>query len=132
MKHVAAFFLFFVPLWWLWQLLSGEWNHYEWIAGTGAAAVGATLGELARSRAEAHGSTTASTVASIPSALGMVFVDFGIVMWALCTGRSGTFRPADAAGAWPAYIATLSPNAYVTGGRTTHHLVPVQKSQDPV
>lgn len=133
MKHVAAFFLFFAPLWWLWQLLSGEWNHYEWIAGTGAAAIGATLGELARTRAGAHGSTTTwSTLANVPTALGMVFVDFAIVVYALLTRRSGTFRRAGARDAWPAYLASLSPNAYAVDAGTTHHLIPVQKSQEPV
>jgi hypothetical protein len=131
-QHAAAFVLWFVVLWWLWQLLSGEWGRYGWIAGAAAAAVGATLGELARTRAEAHGATTWTTVASIPSALGMVFVDFGIVLYALFTRRSGKFEQANAAAAWPAYLATLSPNAYVVGDQVTHHLVPNKKSQEPV
>ena len=132
--HAAAALplLFFVPLWSLWQLLNGEWGRYGWIAGAAAATIGATLGELVRSRAEAGASVAASTIASIPSALGMVFVDFGIVVWALLLRRRGAFRDADAVEALPAYVASISPNAYVVDDGTTHHLVPNPKSQDPV
>lgn len=36
MKHVAAFLISFVVLWWTWMLLVGEWNDYAWIARSGA------------------------------------------------------------------------------------------------
>lgn len=145
MKHVAAFFLFFVPLWWLWQLLSGEWSHYEWIAGAGAAAIGALLAEIVRARARGNGAVPAAILRSAPSALGMVLVDFALVLRAIVTRTEGVFltnetsetRP-ERRRAWAEYVATISPNAYVieidpeTGRALTHHLVPFQKSQDPV
>ena len=145
MKHAAAFLLFFAALWWLWQLLAGEWNQYEWIAGAGAAAVGAAIGEIARTRARARGSIAWSLVASIPSALGMVVVDFAVVVRALATRRSGSFHQSQTAvagrqqsRAWGAYLASLSPNAYVleidreSKVVLTHHLVHRPKSQAPV
>lgn len=144
MKHVAAFLLFFVALWWFWMLLVGEWNHTEWIAATAAAAVGAAIGEVARTRAAAAPGMPLRMLASVPSALGMVVVDFALVMWALLVRRPGAFRTtaSDVAGderlrAWATYVATLSPNAYVldfdpeAGTVLTHHLVPLQKSQEP-
>ena len=51
MKHVRAWALAWVVLWWLWVLLAGEWNRAEWIAAAGAATIAATLGEIARTRA---------------------------------------------------------------------------------
>lgn len=145
MKHVAAWLLFFVALWWLWLLLAGEWNRTEWIAAAGAAAIGATIGEIARTRARAAVGLPRDVMASIPSALLMVFIDFGIVMWALLTGAEGSFRHGStrvarnaSTRAWAAYVATFSPNAYVLDidreGRVaeTHHLIPFDRSQDPV
>jgi multisubunit Na+/H+ antiporter MnhE subunit len=143
-KHVAAFLLFGVVLWWLWLLLAGEWNRTQWIAATGAAAIAAFVAEVARTRARSRPALPLRLLASVPSALGMVLVDFGLVLWALVAGRRGEFRTtdSDAAGdeqsrAWAAYIATISPNAYVidfdpdAGTVLTHHLVPKQASQDP-
>jgi hypothetical protein len=131
-RRVAAWLVLFVVLWWLWQLVSGEWSRSEWITGAAAAAIAATLGEIARSRAGPAERASWHTIAALPPALGMVFVDFGIVVYALFTRRRGSFRAAHAADALPAYIATLSPNAYVVDERTTHHLVPNPKSQEPV
>lgn len=132
MKHAAPFLLFFAVLWWLWQLLGGEWSRYEWIAGACAAAIGATLGEIARTRAAAGSAPSWRALAGIPSALGMVFVDFAIVLYALVTRRVGSVRSADADDPVRAYLATLSPNAYPIDERTVHHLVPNRRSQDPV
>jgi hypothetical protein len=131
-KHAAAFLLFFVPLWWLWIVLAGEWNHTEWIAASGAAAIGAALGEVARTLARARPGVSPKMLVNVPSALGMFFVDFAILLWALAARSAGTFRDADAADAWKAYLATFSPNAYVVDDSSTHHLVPLQKSQEPV
>lgn len=143
-KHAAAFFVWFVVLWWLWQLLAGEWNATEWIAGAGAAVIAGAIAEAARHRAGAAPGAPVQLIRSAPSALGMVFVDFALVMWALFLRRGGSFRTTDtdAAGdeqqrAWATYLATISPNAYVididaeTGSVLTHHLVPLQASQDP-
>lgn len=145
MKHAAPFLLFFLTLWWLWQLLAGEWSRDEWIAGAGAAAIAATLGEIVRSRAHAGAAMPSAILRSVPSAVAMVFVDFALILRGLATRSEGVFLTNETAvarperqRAWAEYIATLSPNAYVleidpeTRRALTHHLVPLQKSQDPV
>ncbi len=133
MKHVAAFFLFFVTLWWLWLLLVGEWNHQEWIAATVVAAVAATVGEVARTRAEAHPTEGIAKVATLYSLIPIIVVDFALLMWALFTRprRDGSFRPADATDPWTAYLATLSPNAYVVSEHELHRLLPFDRSETP-
>jgi hypothetical protein len=144
-RHVLGWLAAFVATWWLWMLLAGEWNHTEWIAATAAAFVAATIGEAARSRARAAPGLPLHLVASVPSALGMVFVDFGIVLAALVRRREGTFvrgwteTAANAqTRAWGEYVATISPNAYVvdidgeTGVAVVHHLIRYQRSQEPV
>ena len=142
---MRGWFAAFVATWWLWMLLAGEWNHTEWIAATATAAVAATLAEIARSRADAVPGTPLALLASIPSALGMVFVDFAIVTVALVRRDEGVFvrtrtRTARNAQtrAWGEYLATISPNAYVvdidtkTGIALVHHLVEHSRSQEPV
>ena len=84
-----------------------------------------------RTRARVSAGPTAASLAAIPSGVGMVFVDFFVVIGAVVRRRNGTFRTADARDPWRAYLATLSPNAYVIDDETTHHLVPLQKSQEP-
>lgn len=142
MKHVAPFLLFFFTLWWLWQLLTGEWSRYEWIAGAAAAAVAAVLAELAVSRTEGRAAVPRAALTAVPSALGMVFVDFAIVMRALVQRRRGALRETPFEHpdttpyrAWLAIVADWSPNAYIVdigGGRTlSHHVVPNDPSQRP-
>jgi hypothetical protein len=143
-KHAAAFLVWVVVLWWLWQLLVGEWSHYEWIAAGGAAVVAAAIGELARSRGGVAAPLPWQVVKGAPAALGMVFWDFATVMLVLARRGSGRFRrttlklPNDPPHrAWGMVVADYSPNAYVVdiaddGTVLTHHLVPRQISQDPV
>jgi hypothetical protein len=141
-KHAAAFFLFFVPLWWLWQLISGEWSRYEWIGGALAAAGAAVLAELAVSRTEGRAVVPPAILRGVPSALGMVFVDFAIVLGALVRRREGVLRESrfqhpddEPHRVWAAIAGDWSPNAYVIdigNGRTlTHHLVEREPSQRP-
>lgn len=141
-KHAAAFVLWFVVLWWLWQLLVGEWSHYEWIFAAGAAIVAAIIGELAVSRTSGRAPVPLAVVKGAPSALGMVFVDFAIVMRALVERRQGVIRetpfehPDDEPHrAWAAIAGDWSPNAYVIdigdGRSLTHHMVPRDASQRP-
>jgi hypothetical protein len=141
-KHVAAFFLFLLTLWWLWQLLVGEWSRYEWIAAAGAAVVAAAIAELAVSRTGGRAPLPLAIVRGAPSALGMVFVDFAIVMSALLRRREGVVRhtkfphpDSGAFRAWAAIAGDWSPNAYVIdiadGTSVTHHLVPNEPSQRP-
>jgi hypothetical protein len=141
-RHVAAFLFFWLAAWWLWQLFAGEWGRYQWFYGAGAATVAAAIAELAVTRASARAHFPWEIVKSAPSALGMVFVDFGIVMWALVRRREGTFRTVSFEypdttpyRAWATIVADYSPNAYVldiSDGKTvTHHLVPNPPSQEP-
>jgi hypothetical protein len=141
-KHVAAVLLFFIVLWWLWQLLTGEWSHYEWIAGAGAALVAGVLAELAVSRTEGRAPVPIAIITGAPSALGMVFVDFAIVLGALVQRREGVLRettfehPDDEPHrTWATIAGDWSPNAFVIDigeGRTlSHHLVPKDASQRP-
>lgn len=142
MKHAAAFLLLWVPLWWLYQVLVGEWGRYPWEYGAGTATVGAAVAELALTRSGARARFPWEIVKAAPSALGMVFVDFGIVMWALVRRREGVFRTTTfrhpdttAHRAWATIVGDYSPNAYIVdisdGETETHHLVRNQPSQEP-
>lgn len=137
MKHAAPFVFWFVALWWLWMLLVGEWNHQEWIAAACVAAVAATVGEVARTRAEAHPLRGIARVVELHSVVPMIVVDFGLLMWALLralmTRRipDGSFRPCEATDPWTAVLATFSPNAYVLDEHELHRLVPFAKSEEP-
>jgi hypothetical protein len=141
-KHVAAFFLFFLTLWWLWQLLVGEWNRYEWIAAVAAAAVASAIAELAVTRTRGRAALPYAVVRAAPSAFGMVFVDFAIVMRALVQRRKGVVRrtkfphpDTESFRTWAAIVGDWSPNAYVIdiadGTSVTHHLVVNEPSQRP-
>jgi hypothetical protein len=145
-SHLRAWLCLFVVLWWLWMLLVGEWNHYEWIAATAAAAVAATIGEVARTSANVHARIPLSTLRSGWGALLVVFSDFAIVIWALFAGTRGTFRrrTAPVAGddpeavgirVWTNLLADYSPNAYVVsleeGEALLHELVPRRRSEEP-
>jgi hypothetical protein len=139
--------------WWLWLLFAGEWNRYEWIAAAGAATVATGLTELARARTGVRASVPLRLLSEVWSAIGMVFVDFAVVMWALVRGLvrreapRGTMRrraspatgsDASAVGlrAWVTILADFSPNAYVVdmdGDHVLmHDLVPLRKSEEPV
>jgi multisubunit Na+/H+ antiporter MnhE subunit len=144
-----------VALFWLWLLLAGEWNAYEWVAGASAATVAATAGEVIRARAGRRARLSPRRLADVRLALPMVFVDFGIVMWALVRSVArrrvvrGVFRAREyrAGGrdptsvgrrAWVALLADYSPNAYIVdldAERNVvllHDLVPFRRSEEPV
>jgi len=145
-RHIRSWLAFFVALWWLWLLLVGEWNRYEWIAATAAAAVAATIAEIARAAAGVHARIPLTWLRRGWSAFLVVFSDFAIVMLALARRPSGTFRrraaPAegddpDSVGirVWTSLLADYSPNAYVIelekGETLVHDLVPRRRSEKP-
>jgi multisubunit Na+/H+ antiporter MnhE subunit len=151
-RHLRAWALGFVALFWLWIALAGEWNAYEWVAGAAAAAVAAAIGELARTRAGVSARLPLARLRDLGLALAMVFADFAILMGALArsavqrTPVRGRFRshPFAAGGddpvsrgvrAWVAAVATLSPNAYVVeidrDRVLLHDLVPNRRSERP-
>jgi hypothetical protein len=153
-KHVGPWIASWLALFWLWLLLVGEWNRQEWIAAACAATIAATLAEVARSRAQVHARVPLRWVAKAASVPLMIFVDFGIVVWALLASAArrevvrGVFRshefPAGGADpasqgirAWTAVAATYSPNAYVIELEPerqlalVHDLVPYRRSEEP-
>ena len=151
MKHVAPWLAWWLALFWLWMLLVGEWNHVEWIAAAIAAAIAASLAEFARVRTGFSVRLSAGDLVVLPKALGMVFVDFGILTWALLLSVvrrqvvRGEFvsRKADVgesvgARAWTVLVAAYSPNAYVvdldpeTRQVLLHDLVRNRASEEPV
>lgn len=128
MKHVLAWAAWWIPLFWLWFLLVGEWNRQEIVAAAISASIAASLAEYARVRTGFHAHVPLRGLADLAQALGMVVVDFRIVIWALVTsvarrrvvrGRLVSReleRKRDAAGvgprAWAVLLACYSPNAY--------------------
>ncbi len=154
MRHVFAWLAAWAALFWLWLLLAGEWNRQEWIAAACAATVAATLGEIARTRAGVHPRVPWRWVAAAWTVPAMIFVDFGIVVWALVASLlrrevvRGAFRAHDfpaggddpesaAVRAWVGLVATYGANAYVVdleperGLSLVHDLVPYRASEKP-
>jgi multisubunit Na+/H+ antiporter MnhE subunit len=143
-RHIRAWLVFWLVLFWLWMLLAGEWNRIEWIAAACAAAVAATIAEVARTRANAGVRVPLAWVAKAATVPLMVFVDFGIVMWALARRRSGQVRerPSPATGSagirfWANLTANYSPNSFIIdldpdrGSVLVHDLVPFRRSEEP-
>jgi len=153
-KHVFAWVAWWLALFWLWFLLVGEWNRQELVAAAAAATLAASVAEYARVRTGFHARLPLRVLAELPQALGMVFVDFGIVTWALMAsiarrrivrGRLVTREIAGGAAvlrgvgprAWTVLVACYSPNAYPidvdpeTGIVLLHDLVPSRRSESP-
>jgi hypothetical protein len=153
-RHASLWLVWALALFWLWMLLVGEWNGYEWVAAACAAAVAGAVLEAIRSL---DGLTAIVPLRRIPpvlSALAMVPVDFGIVTLVLVRSifrrriATGEFvvreskvvrRGARGRGdqAWTTLVANFSPNAYVIAfeddGATVvlHDLVPNPSSESP-
>lgn len=155
MKHVLAWVGWWLALFWLWMLLVGEWNREEWVAAAIAAAIAASLAEFARVRTRFAARIPLRDVAVLIKALGMVFVDFGIVVWALLVSivrrrvvrgdfvsreveRGTAVTRGVGPRAWAVLVASYSPNAYVVDldpkSRRVllHDLVPNRASEEPV
>jgi hypothetical protein len=143
-------------LWWLWQLLVGEWNASEWIAGAGAATVATAVGAAAWKLGGRRVSLRSEWVWRSWSVLPMVLVDFGILVYALVRSLArrrpvtGVFvaktvdelrgRGDRAAGArvFAVLASMYSPNAYVVdadaddGTVLLHDLVRNPPSESPL
>jgi multisubunit Na+/H+ antiporter MnhE subunit len=153
-KHVVPWLAWWLVLFWLWFLLVGEWNTQELVAAAIAATIAASLAELARTSTRFSARIPLRALGDLPGALGMVVVDFGIVIWALLAsivrrrvvrGRlvsrrfDGGVAAAPGVGprAWAVLVATYSPNAYpidVDPEKQTvllHDLVPYGPSERP-
>jgi len=129
-KQVASWLGWWLALFWLWLLLAGEWNRELVVAAAIAAAVAASVAEFARVRTGFAAPLPLRLLADLPSALGMVVVDFGILartlLASLVRGRiaRGEFVSREAPSgswvtsgpgprAWTMLVASFSPNAYV-------------------
>jgi hypothetical protein len=150
-KHVAAGIAMWLALFWLWLLLAGDWNRIEIIAAACGAAVAATIGEIARSRAGVEPRLPLVWVARAWSVPHQIFVDFWIVTVALARSlvsrrivrgefRAHRFPAKEGQGvrAWAVWAAQFSPNAYVVEVDAerelvlVHDLVPNRSSEKPV
>jgi hypothetical protein len=152
-KHVVAWVAWWLALFWFWLLLVGQWNREELVAAAIAAAVAASLAELARARTSFSARIPLGGVADLPQALGAVFVDFGILVRVLAVSvirrrivrgelysRELTHRSrAEGTGAraWTTIVASYSPNAFVldidpeTRRVLLHDLVRRRSSEEP-
>lgn len=130
MKHVFAWLGWWVALFWLWLLLVGEWNREQLVAAAIAAAIAGGVAELARSRTGFAAPLPLRVLAEVPQALGMVVVDFGILVWELLASvgrrrvgrgelvsrelpRGSWVTQGTGPRAWTVLVASYSPNAYV-------------------
>lgn len=154
MKYVFAWLAWWLGLFWFWFLLVGEWNRQELVAAAVAATIAASLAEYGRTRTGFRARVSLRGLVDLPQALCMVFVDFGIVVWALVKsvarrrvvrgqlvsrefagGAAGT--EGVGARAWTTLVASYSPNAYpidVDPQKRTvllHDLVRYRRSESP-
>jgi hypothetical protein len=148
-RRAVAWALWWAALWWAFVFLAGDWNRIEWIAAACVATVGATLAKGARALAGVRLGVPLERLLHVPSALAMVFVDFGILVAALVRslarrevvrGRfvAREYQPGGSPhDAWTVLVAGLSPNAYVVnvdderGVVLLHDLVPNRNSEKP-
>ena len=144
LANAGALLAWWIALFWLWLLLVGEWDRYEWIAGAGAGALAATAAEVVRRSASLSVRVPLRRVAQAWRIPFMVFADFGLLAYALArtvAGRRavhGVFRadrfPAGGddprslgTRAWLTITATYSPNSYVVDISRKHDTVLVHQ-----
>jgi hypothetical protein len=153
-RRGAACLAAWTALFWFWMLLVGEWNVMELVAAAVAATLAATAAELVRAAARLRFRLPPRLARALPSALGMVVVDFALVIGVLLRAAwrrelpHGRFVVREfAAGdddpdsfgtrAGTTFVASLSPNAYVIDVDPErdevllHDLVPLRKSEEP-
>ncbi|HZS24260.1 MAG TPA: hypothetical protein VFA30_04665 [Gaiellaceae bacterium] len=122
MRHLRAWLAFWVALFWLWLLFSGDWNRIEVIAAACAATVAASVAELARTRAGVAASLPVRVLAAAPRAVLRIGADFALITVALFRRSRGETlrRPFHEVGddprsaglrAFTLWAAAISPNA---------------------
>jgi hypothetical protein len=143
MRHVGFWLGWWIALFWLWLLISGDWNRIEIVAAACAAALGASIAEVGRSRAAVEPRVPLRWLAPLWKVPYQIVVDFGLITVALVRRREGVFRshpfPAAAEGqgarALAVWAANFSPNAYVieAGDERVlfHDLIPNRGSEEP-
>jgi hypothetical protein len=154
-RHLVAWTLWWIALFWLWMLLVGDWNKIEWIGGACAATVAATVAELTRAASREPIRVPLERLRASATVLPIVFADFAIVVYVLLASLArrkvvrGSFveRPFEAGPkttpggaahrAWTILLAGYSPNAYVLDIDAErdvvllHDLVPWRRSEEP-
>ena len=83
MRHLRAWLILWVALFLAWLLLSGDVNRIDVIAAASAAAVAATIGEIARTKADVQAAVPLRLVVPMLRAVVQVVPDFGYLAWAL-------------------------------------------------
>ncbi len=154
MRRARSTLLLWVALWWLWLLLVGEWDRYEWIAAAVAATIGTALGVVALRLGGVRARIPLEWVRRARTVPVMVLVDFGILVWALVRSlrerrvvrgvyRANAFpaRGTDPSSrgirAWVELVANYTPNAILVdvsreqGTALVHDLIPNRASEKP-
>jgi hypothetical protein len=92
--HLRGWLVAWAALFLGWLLVSGDLNRIEVIAAACAAAVAASIGELARTKADVRAVVPLRLVSPILRALVQVIPDFGLLVWALAlsAGRREVVR----------------------------------------
>lgn len=155
LARLGAWTAWWFALFWLWLVLTGDWNRIELIGAACGAAVAATVAELVRAAARQPLVVPVERLRASASVPPIVFADFGIVVWALLRSVvqrrvvRGAFvtRNFDAGAkttprgqahrAWTVLLAGYSPNAYVIDIDVErdrvllHDLVTWRRSEEP-
>ena len=90
MTRLAAWLAWWIPLFWLWLMLAGEWNGVELVAAACAATLAASVAEGVRAVTGLRVRIPAGDLAAAWSVPATVLVDLGIVLGSLF--RSGVRR----------------------------------------
>jgi hypothetical protein len=125
-KHVLFWLGWWVALFWLWLLISGDWNRIEIIAAACAATAAASIAEVSRSRVGVEPRVPLRWVVRAWSVPHQIVIDFWIITATLFRSiarrettrgvfRAHSFPTGEGHGvrAWAVWAANFSPNAYV-------------------
>jgi hypothetical protein len=146
-RYASIWAAWLALLFWLWFVLVGEWNEQEIVAALCTGAVAAGAATVVSGRVLPRFRVPLDVVRGSKTVLPMVFVDFGLVMFALWRSLvrrrvvRGVFRANEietgggdprsrGRRAWITVAATYSPNAYVVdvnparGTALVHDLLP--------
>jgi hypothetical protein len=142
-RRLAAWAIWWIVCWCTFQWLSGDWNAYEWIGGACVATVAATLAVILGAAARVEPPVVLGPLKGLPSALAMIFVDFGLLLVALVRRGPGAYVVRDAQHGGPGeqamtvWVSGFSPNAYVVeidedrGTVLLHDVIPNRNSEKP-
>jgi hypothetical protein len=88
-RHLRAWLISWVALFFAWLLISGDWNRIEVVAAACAATIAATIGEIARAKAGIRAVVPLRVLVQVPRAFLQIVPDFGYLVWALVTRVRG-------------------------------------------